>query len=206
MATPLAGAAVVPGPLGAADLVGPPVAWATVIAALLAGLVAAMSLAYTVMSTARNRRRDLYSQAYRITMSWIEMAYRAYHAAPGDRSFLDGYHRHWEDVRYYEGWLLFESRELGYSFARFKSAVEQVCDRFIEDAWLKRTAEPKPLGMLPVEATPETFQDELNFFLQDARDQLSLKPWKRAAMRRRVRKRIKTGGGVHVSGLPVSRD
>ena len=178
--------------------------WPTV-AALLAGLVAAMSLAYSVMSAVRNRRRDLYSHAYRITMSWIEMAYRAYHAGPKDRSFLDRYHKLWEDVRYYEGWLLFESRELGYSFAQFKNAVQRVCENFIEDAWLKRTQEPKPLDWLPVEAAPETFLNELNSFLQDARDQLSFNPWARAAMRRRVRARMKTEGGAHKSGLPVAR-
>jgi hypothetical protein len=137
-------------------------------------------------------------------MSWVEMAYRAYHAPAGDRGFLESYHKLWEDLRYFEGWLIFESSELGYSFARFKDAVQRVCDSFIEEAWLERTDEPKPLTVLPVEATPQTYENELNAFLHDAREHLSPYPWRRAAMRRRVRVRIRSEGGAHASGLPIA--
>jgi hypothetical protein len=180
-------------------------AWAGVIAAGIAAIVTLVSIAVAATNARRDRRRHLYGEAYRTTMSWIEMAYRAYHAAPGDREFLASYHKLWEDVRYYEGWLLFESTELGYSFARFKDAVQRVCDRFIEQAWLELSAEPKPLIMLPVEATPETFDTELNAFIRDSREHLSPNPLKRAAMRRRVRNRIKSEGGAHASGLPMTK-
>jgi hypothetical protein len=173
-----------------------------VIAAIIAACVAAMSVAVAATNARRDRRRNLYGEAYRTTMSWIEMAYRAYHAAPGDREFLKMYHQLWENVRYYEGWLLFESRELGYSFARFKQAVERVCDGFIEEVWLQRSDEAKPLTILPVEATPETYLHELNWFLRDAREHLSPNPVRRAAMRRRVRQQIANVGGAHASGLP----
>ena len=153
----------------------------------------------------RDRRRNLYSDAYRATMSWIEMAYRAYHAKPeDDGKFLDAYHKLWEDVRYFQGWLLMESAELGYSFAQFKEAVQVVCEDVIESGWLKRTAEAKPLAELPVEPSPDTFRYEQDRFLQDARDQLSPNPWTRAMMRRRVQRRIGAEGGARVSGLPVN--
>jgi hypothetical protein len=180
-------------------------AWAGVIGAGIAAVVALVSIAVAATNARRDRRRHLYGEAYRTTMSWIEMAYRVHHAAPGDDEFLASYHKLWEDVRYYEGWLLFESSELGYSFARFKDAVQQVCDRFIEQAWLERSEETKPLIALPVEATPETFETELNAFLRDAREHLSPNPLRRAAMRRRIRNRITSEGGAHASGLPMTK-
>lgn len=179
--------------------------WATVIAALLAGLVAAISLAINATSGRRERRRNLYSEAYRATMTWVEMAYRAHHAPPDDEDLLANYHKLWEDLRYYEGWVLFESPELGYSYARFKEAVERVCDKYIEQAWSQRSAEPRPLVELPVEARPETYQKELDRFLRDVRDHLSPYPWRRAAMSRRIRQRIEDEGGARVSGVPVER-
>ena len=180
-------------------------AWAGVIGAGIAAAVALVSIAIAATNARRDRRRHLYGEAYRTTMSWIEMAYRAYHAAPDDDEFLPSYHKLWEDVRYYEGWLLFESTELGYSFARFKDAVQHFCDRFVEQAWLERSEEPKPLAALPVEATPDTFETELNAFLRDAREHLSPNPLRRAAMRRRIRERIKSEGGAHASGLPKTK-
>ena len=96
-------------------------------------------------------------------------------------AFLDGYHKLWEDVRYYQGWILMESAELGYSFAQFKEAVQTVCEAVIESAWTTRTAESKPLEPLPVEPGPDTFRSEQDQFLQDARDQLSPSPFTRAA-------------------------
>jgi hypothetical protein len=179
--------------------------WAPILAASLAALVAVATFAITMTAARRDRRRNLYSDAYRATMSWIEMAYRAYHAGPDDDdAFLDGYHKLWEDVRYYQGWLLMESAELGYSFAQFKEAVQTVCEAVIESAWMTRTAESKPLEPLPVEPSPETFRYEQDRFLQDARDQLSPNPFTRRAMRRRVQTRIAKEGGARVSGLPVN--
>jgi hypothetical protein len=176
-----------------------------VIAAGIAATVALASVAVAATNARRDRRRHLCGEAYRTTMSWVEMAYRAYHSPPGDRKFLDSYHKLWEDVRYFEGWLIFESSELGYSFARFKDAVQRVCDTFIEDNWLKQTSEPKPLTELPVEATSETYENELNAFLRDTSEHLSPNPWRRAAMRRRVRRRIEREGGAHASGLPKTK-
>ena len=72
-------------------------------------------------------------------MTWVEMAYRAHHTQPDDENLLVAYHKLWEDLRYYEGWVLFESPELGYSYARFKEAIERVCDKYIEKAWSQRS-------------------------------------------------------------------
>ncbi len=182
-----------------------PAAWATVIAALFAGLVATTSLAVNAASGRRERRRNLYSEAYRTTMKWVEMAYRAHHAQPDDAELLVEYHKLWEDLRYYEGWVLFESPELGYSYARFKEAIERVCDKYIEKAWFQRSEEPRPLVELPVEPRPETYQTEMDSFLEDVRDHLFPYPWRRGSMQRRVRRRIDREGGARVSGLPVKR-
>lgn len=179
--------------------------WVSIFAAILAAFVAIATLAVTLAAARRDRRRTLYSEAYRTTMSWIEMAYRAYHAPPDDGGkFLDGYHKLWEDVRYFQGRLLMESTELGYSFALFKEAVQVVCENAIESAWLERSAAAKPLVELPVEPSPETFRAEQDHFLEDAHDQLSPNPLTRAMMRRRVRRRIASSGGARISGLPVN--
>lgn len=182
-----------------------PAAWATVVAALFAGLIATISLAVNATSGRRERRRNLYSEAYRTTMTWVEMAYRAHHTQPDDEELLVAYHKLWEDLRYYEGWVLFESPELGYSYARFKEAIERVCDKYIEKAWSQRSEEARPLVELPVEPRPETYQKEMDSFLEDVRDHLSPYPWRRASMRRRVRRRIDREGGTRVSGLPIER-
>jgi hypothetical protein len=179
--------------------------WIPILAATIAAFVAAVTLAMNMTAGRRDRRRNLYSDAYRATMSWIEMAYRAHHARPDeDAAFLDGYHKLWEDIRYYQGWILMESYELGYSFALFKEAVQTVCEDVIESAWASRTEESKPLGALPVEPSPETFRYEQDRFLEDARDQLSPNPFTRRAMRRRVQERIAKEGPARVSGLPVN--
>ncbi len=188
-----------------------PAAWATVIAALLAGLVAAVTLAVNATTGRRERRRHLYSEAYRTTMQWVEMAYRAHHAPPNDEELLDAYHKLWEDLRYYEGWVLLFGRRVaagelvGYSYARFKEAVERVCDGYIEKAWMERSAVPRPLVELPVEPRRETYLQEMDSFLEDVRDHLSPYPWRRASMRRRVRRRIGEEGGARGSGLPEKR-
>lgn len=179
--------------------------WAPIFAATLAALVATVTLAVNMTAARRDRRRNLYSDAYRATMAWIEMAYRAYHAKPDDgTAFLDAYHKLWEDVRFFQGRLLLESNELGYSFALFKEAVQVVREATIESAWLERTTEAKPLVELPVEPGPETFRVQQDSFLQDARDQLSPNPWTRVKMKRRVHRRIAAEGGARVSGLPLN--
>jgi len=179
--------------------------WIPILAATIAALVAAVTLAMNMTAGRRDRRRNLYSDAYRATMSWIEMAYRAHHARPDeDAPFLEGYHKLWEDIRYYQGWILMESYELGYSFALFKEAVQTVCEGVVESAWANRTVESKSLEELPVEPGPDTYRVEQDHFLQDARDQLSPNPFTRRAMRQRVRERMETEGGARVSGLPVN--
>ena len=163
-----------------------------------------MSLAITAATAKRDRQRNLYGEAYRTAMKWVEMAYRAHHAAPGDEAFLDGYHKLWEDVRYFQAWMLIESKELGYSYARFTAAVQQTCDTFIEqEAWPNQSEERKPLIVLPVEPTPGNYQPELDRFLRDARDHLSFNPLRRHGMRRRVRARTDRDGGSRVSGFPA---
>jgi hypothetical protein len=153
----------------------------------------------------RDRQRGLYGEAYRIAMKWVEMAYRAHHARGDDEKFLDGYHRLWEDIRYYQAWLLIESKELGYSYARFTAAVQATCDHYIEEAWPRRSDIPKPLEWLDVEPHPDTYQQELDSFLRDARDHLSFNPWRRRAMRRRIRAQSERDGGVRISGFPKDR-
>ena len=48
--------------------------WIPILAATIAALVAALTLAMNMTAGRRDRRRNLYSDAYRATMSWIEMA------------------------------------------------------------------------------------------------------------------------------------
>jgi predicted metal-dependent hydrolase len=79
----------------------------------IAATVALVSIAVAATNARRDRRRNLYGEAYRTTMSWIETAYRAYHAPPGDRQFLESYHKLWEDVRYYEGIIIELAEQIG---------------------------------------------------------------------------------------------
>jgi hypothetical protein len=164
---------------------------ATVISALLAAFIGVVSLAVNAARATRDRRRDLYSQAYKVSMSWIEMAYRAHHCRMGDdKAFLDSYHKLWEEGRYFEGWMWTESEELGYSYQAFTEAVRSVCEPFIEGTWEQRSQSTRPLQPLPVEPTPQTYKAHIDAFLRDAREHLSFNPLTRHRMRRRVRARI----------------
>ena len=164
---------------------------ATVISALLAAFIGVASLAFNSAKATRDRRRDLYSQAYKVSMSWIEMAYRAHHCRMGDdKVFLESYHRLWEEGRYFEGWMWTESEELGYSYQSFTEAVRSVCEPFIEQTWQTRGDSTRPLQPLAVEPTPETYKAHIDAFLRDAREHLSFNPLTRYRMRRRVRGRI----------------
>ena len=164
---------------------------ATVISALFAAFIGIASLVVNAAKATRDRRRDLYSQAYKVSMSWIEMAYRAHHCRAGDdKAFLDSYHKLWEEGRYFEGWMWTESEELGFSYQSFTEAVRSVCEPFIEGTWQQRGDTTRPLQPLPVEPTPETYKNHIDAFLRDAREHLSFNPLTRYRMRRRVRARI----------------
>ena len=162
---------------------------ATVISALLAAFIGIASLVVNAAKATRDRRRDLYSQAYKVSMSWVEMAYRAA-PLPGratTRRFSTATTSCWEEGRYFESWMWTESEELGFSYQSFTEAVRSVCEPFIEGTWQQRGDSTRPLHPLPVEPTPETYKNHIDAFLRDAREHLSFNPLTRYRMRRRVR-------------------
>lgn len=122
----------------------------------------------------RNRRRDLYSQAYRTALEWCEAVYRVRRrAADGseDRELVKHMHDLQERIAYYQGWLCIEAADLGRSYQRFLDEVMEECKPLIQEAWTKP-------GRPPTEPTPAderapNLSDAKERFLREVRQHLS---------------------------------
>jgi hypothetical protein len=98
----------------------------------------------------RNRRRDLYSEAYRTALEWCEAIYRVRRRAPDgseDRELVQHMHDLQERIAYYQSWLCIEAADLGRSYQRFLDEVMKECKPLIQEAWTKP-------GRPPTEPTP----------------------------------------------------
>ena len=148
-------------------------------AAITATLAAAVAIYLNAVGRKRddvNRRRDIYSQAYRVALEWCEGVYRVRRRAPDgtqDRDLVKHFHQLQERVAYYQGWLGIEAADLGTSYQRFLSDVMKECEPLLQDAWSKpgrEPTDPKPEG----EKAPDV-EGAKTTFLSEVRKHLA--PW-----------------------------
>ena len=165
-------------------------ATATVIGAAITAVLAAAAAIYLNSvgrkREERNRRRDLYSDAYRAALAWCEGVYRIRRrAADGstDRELVEHFHELQERIAYFEGWLAMEAPELGRSYCAFLDRVMSEARPLLQQAW-------NHPGRHPSEAAPPDEQhprldDAKQAFLTDVRDHLSRWWWVRGRVKDR---------------------
>jgi hypothetical protein len=155
--------------------------WVPLLAIAGAILTAAVTGAIVCYQARGDRRRSLYSNAYKAAMSWVEMVYRVRRRCDGqEQELVARFHDAQEDIAYHEGWLSTESAALGRSYCTFVAAVREASSPLIQTAWKE-----------PVRALAEHTREAdghpvvraaRDAFLRDVRDHLSVWPW----VRRRV--------------------
>lgn len=145
--------------------------------AFVAGLVALGVAGWNQLQTRRDRRRTLYSEAYRAGLAWTELYYRVRRRKAEDPyELVRLFHEAQEEITYHEGWLATESRTLGAAYAAFVTAVKDETRPRIQKAWADPPCDPDeglevPDGEHPhVEAAKQKF-------VGDVRDHLSPWPW-----------------------------
>ncbi len=160
--------------------------YAAGVTALAAAVVAVYLNAVGRKREDKNRRRDLYSEAYMVALEWCEAVYRVRRRATDgsqDSGLVERFHGMQERIAYHEGWLSIEAVELGVAYRCLLDEVTGQCKPLLRQAWTE-------VGRDPRAPTPDSDVDpDLSVakaaFLRDIREHLSCSPW----VRRRVRKR-----------------
>jgi hypothetical protein len=136
-------------------------------AAIPATIAAAVAIYVSVVGRKREdqqRRRDLYSEAYRLALEWCEAIYRVRRRAPDgsrNRELVEHFHALQERIAYYEGWLAIENEKLGTAYRTFLKRVLLECRPLIQEAWSRP-------GRNPTDPPPK---DEAHPQLQQAKEQ-----------------------------------
>jgi hypothetical protein len=136
-----------------------------------------------------DRRRDLYSDAYKAVVSWAEMPYRVHRRDPESPYEIVGiFHTLQESIDYHDGWISTESGELARAYRHFGAEVKKKTGPAIKQAW---AAEPCDLaaGFSPPdgEDIPNVEGDKRQF-LADVNDHFALRYSRRRALKKRYPK------------------
>jgi hypothetical protein len=140
-------------------------------AAIPATIAAAVAIYVSVVGRKREdqqRRRDLYSEAYRLALEWCEAIYRVRRRPPDgsqDRELVEHFHKLQERIAYYEGWLAIENEKLGAAYRTFLNRVLLECRPLIQDAWSKPGRDPTDTRPAD-EATPKVQQAKEDFLAE----------------------------------------
>jgi hypothetical protein len=155
---------------------------ATIIAAgialLSALLVALLSAFIARVFVGRDRRRQMYGEAFRVALEWREMVYRVRrrdNSTEHDRVLIDRFHELQERLDFYEGWIGSESKYMRRSFMRLVKAVKDATMDDLQTAWNTRG---KSGNADPNNPHPEISQSVMDNYLCDVRSHLSLQPWR----------------------------
>ncbi len=154
-------------------------------AAVAAGLFALLGLALGRLYERRDRRRTLYSEAYKAALAWVEMLYRVRRRDPEQPYELAAqFHKLQEDINFYQGWIDSESIAFGRAYQRLVLEVKAMTLPDIQAAWANGPVDPRHGFSLEGETHPpvETAKQQ---FLCDLRAHLSLKPADRLMLRSR---------------------
>ncbi len=154
--------------------------WLEVIpwAALVTAFVALAVAISRHIAAARNRRRDVYSEAYRTVLEWVEMVYRVRRRVPASEpAIIEHGHEIQERIAYYEGWLASESVSLRNSYRIFLQEVKGQTAGLIAEAWQEP---PRSADQMTQEQDEHPDVERASSdFLRDVRAHLSLWPPRR---------------------------
>jgi hypothetical protein len=161
---------------------------APLVGALVAAAVALMVAALSMYVNRADRRRDLYSSAYRASLAWVELFFRVRRRDKDNpRELVALFHQAQEDIDYHQGWLTTESAALGRAYATFVAKVKAETRPLIQKAW---TEDPCDLttGMDVPDGDRPNVETAKRQFLADVSDHLSLAPKRRLALKDRYRR------------------
>ena len=155
---------------------------ATVLAALIAlvsaVLVAVLSVFIARVFVGRDRRRQMYGEAFRAALEWREMVYRLRrrdNTPENDRDIINRFHELQERLDFYEGWIGSESKYMRRSFKRLVSAAKNATKADMQAAWDKAG---KKGNADPEDHHPDIDRAVMDGYLRDVRAHLSLLPWR----------------------------
>lgn len=155
---------------------------ATVVAAgiaLVSAAIVALLSAFTARAfVSRDRRRQMYGEAFRSALEWREILYRVRrrdNTKEHDRDIIDRFHELQERLDFYEGWIGSESEYLRRSFKKLVKAAKDATQSDIQAAWSKRG---KSGNAAPADSHPSIDQGVMDGYLRDVRGHLSLQPWR----------------------------
>lgn len=142
--------------------------------------------AWNTFQTRRDRRRDLYSAAYKAVVSWAELYYRVRRRDPDKPYELVAlFHEVQEAIDYHDGWLSIEAPELARSYRAFFEAVKRKTGPAIKAAWAEDPCDPKH-GLSPPNGDEfPSIEDNKRQFLADVNDHLALNLERRLALKQR---------------------
>jgi hypothetical protein len=147
-------------------------------AAVSAIAVAIVSAALARIFAQRDRRRQMYGEAFRTALEWHEMVYRVRRRAntdEHDRVLVDRFHDLQERLDYYEGWIGSESKYMRRSYRKLANAEKSSTASDLKDAWDK----PGKKGNADSDdAHPAVDHGARDAYLRDVRGHLSLQPWR----------------------------
>jgi hypothetical protein len=110
-------------------------AWAPLVAAAISGAFALVGIAANLATARRDRRAELYAQAFRTALALVEMVYRARRASENMRGVMDRYHQIHEDINFHQGWIEAQSRAMGRAYRRLILRVREATKDSIDDAF-----------------------------------------------------------------------
>jgi hypothetical protein len=167
--------------------------WAAILTGSAPALIALVTYAHQSSQGRQDRRRDLYSGAFRAVMSWVEGYYRVRRRSAADERLVVAHlHDAWDQIAFYESWLATEAPELGCSYRQLVQCVREAVGPLITEAW---AADPHPMDeeLPPGEPRPESIRkvvEARDEYLAAIRSHQSMLPWRRQALRRRYRAHV----------------
>jgi hypothetical protein len=154
-------------------------------AALAAGLFALAGLVFARLSERRDRRRTLYSEAYRAALAWVEMLYRVRRRDPArPYEIAAQFHKLQEDIDFHEGWIASESTHFARAYQHLVHEIKTLTLPEIQAAWAGDPADPADGFSLAGETHPD-LREAKQRFLTDMRQHLSILPAERLRLRAR---------------------
>lgn len=151
--------------------------WAPLVAAVVAGVFALVGILANQAASRRDRRREMYADAYRTALAMVEMVYRLRGVgADNVRDLADQFHQIHEDLNFHQGWIETQSEAMGRAYRRLVLSIRSETREPINEGWhaarsLTEDTSGARLGL--VEANHPDVKDAKRQFLSDVADHLS---------------------------------
>jgi hypothetical protein len=157
------------------------------VAALVTGALSLIGIAVNRYVDRRDRRRTLYAEAYKAAVAWVEMLYRVRRRDPERPYELAArFHEVQERVDFHQGWIDAEHVAFGRAYRQLVAEIKRLTFDEIKEAWRNPPCDPNDGFSLEAEVHPPVAEAK-GTFVADLRDHMSLRPWRRQALKRRYR-------------------